>query len=85
MIFKNNHAWLKNRFQTMGTAEVISRLADVGRHLALCASVESRRRRPPTKAKTLNQPYKLPRIEYQLDRTTAQTQHAVIVAATPEE
>ena len=30
--------WLSNRLKTMGPAEVISRLGDVGRHLAMCVS-----------------------------------------------
>ena len=30
--------WLSNRLKTMGPAEVISRLGDMGRHLAMCVS-----------------------------------------------
>ena len=37
MIVQQKGEWLKNRLQSMGPAEIISRLADVGRHLSLCA------------------------------------------------
>jgi hypothetical protein len=45
MITGKRVAWLNDRLRTMGPAEVISRLADIGRHLTLCASLNQVKRR----------------------------------------
>ena len=40
MGFPEKAQWRKNRLQTMGPAEILSRLCDVGRHIALRASLK---------------------------------------------
>ena len=41
MFRQGNIRWLKNRLQTMGPAEVLSRLGDVGRHMVLRTSINA--------------------------------------------
>lgn len=45
MLTEKGVAWLINRLRSMGPAEIISRLADVGRHLTLCTSLNQVKRR----------------------------------------
>jgi len=72
---------MKKRFQSMGTAEVISRVADVGRHLALRAALKGLQRRAETRLGKLDWPSRLPDIKGQLDRISTREKHAVIEAA----
>jgi hypothetical protein len=81
MVFHDNAEWLKNRLQSMGPAEVISRIADVGRHLALRATLKGLQRRPRTRLRKLDGPYRLPDIKQQLDRISTRTKDGVIAAA----
>jgi hypothetical protein len=80
MIFHDNRDWLKNRFQSMGTAEIISRLADVGRHAALRANLKTIQRRPGRRFGAFDAPTTSPAINGQLE-LPPQAQEAVIVAA----
>ncbi len=81
MIFHDNTEWLKNRLQTMGPAEVISRLADVGRHLALRASLKGIQQRPASRLTGLNGSYRLPGIKHQLERISTRDRDPVIATA----
>src|SRR5688572_18503699 len=81
MIFHENGEWLKNRFQSMETTELVSRLADIGRHLALRANLKGLQRRPKTRLGKLDATYRLPDIKYQLDRISPRAKDGVIAAA----
>src|SRR5262245_34398538 len=81
MIFSENARWMKNRFQSMGTGEVFSRVADVGRHLALRATLRGLQRRTGTRLGELGWPYRLPDIKGQLDRISPREKNVVIAAA----
>jgi len=45
MVTEKRRAWVRHRLRAVGTAEMISRLADVGRHLTLCTSLNQVKRR----------------------------------------
>src|SRR5215510_3255106 len=81
MSFQQNSEWLKNRLQTMGPAEVISRLADVGRHLALRASLKGIQRRPARRHTGLNWSHLVPRIKHQLERVSTRDRDPVLARA----
>jgi hypothetical protein len=65
----------------MGPAEVISRVADVGHHLALRATLKARESRPRTRLKTSDWRYGLPDIKPQLEEVSTPAQEAVLTAA----
>ena len=65
----------------MSTAEVISRVADVGRHLALRAALKGLQRQAETRLGKLDWPSTLPGIKVQLDRILTRQKNAVIEAA----
>jgi Heparinase II/III-like protein/Heparinase II/III N-terminus len=65
----------------MGPAEVISRLADVGRHLALRASLKGIQERPARRVTGLDWSRRLPEIKTQLDRISTRERDLVIGAA----
>jgi|SRR6266536_1429967 len=81
MIFHDNTEWLKNRLQTMGPAEVISRLADVGRHLSLRASLKGIQQRLARRLTGLNWSHRVPGIKHQLERVSTRDRDPVIAGA----
>jgi hypothetical protein len=82
MVFYENASWLKNRFQSMGPAETISRLADVGRHVVLRASLKSLQSRPDRRFEQTNRSHRAPEmIQKQLDNVSTGARDAVIAAA----
>jgi Heparinase II/III-like protein/Heparinase II/III N-terminus len=82
MVFYENASWLKNRFQSMGPAEAISRLADVGRHVVLRASLKSLESRPDRRFEQTNRSHRAPEmIRKQLDNVSTGARDAVIAAA----
>jgi hypothetical protein len=80
MTFSENTKWLKNRLQSMGPAEAISRLADVGRHAALRASLKNLQSRS-NGFKQINGSWSVPEIHNQLDNVSMRARDAVITAA----
>jgi hypothetical protein len=80
MLFYENTRWLKNRFQSMGPAEAISRLADVGRHAALRAFLKNRQSQP-SRFEHRNRSLGAPEIQNQLDHVSMGARDAVITAA----
>jgi hypothetical protein len=81
MVFSENARWLKNRLQSMGPAEVISRVTDVGRHLVVRATLKGFQLQTEKRLGKLDWPYRLPDIRRQLDRISTREQDAVIAAA----
>ena len=81
MVFYDNTEWLKNRLQTMGPTEVISRLADVGRHLALRATLKGIQQRQATRITGFAWSYRVPDIKDQLKRVSTQDRDTVIAGA----
>src|SRR5262245_4374396 len=81
MSFQQKGEWLKNRLQTMGPVEVISRLADVGRHLALRASLKGIQQRPARRHTGLNWSHLVPGIKHQLERVSTRDRDPVIAKA----
>src|SRR4030095_10105119 len=80
MIFNENAEWLKNRLQSMGPAEVISRVADVGRHLALRSNlngIQRARGKRPGKHGS----YRSPETRDQLNTISTPSRNAIIAAA----
>jgi hypothetical protein len=73
--------WLKNRLQRMGPAEMISRLADVSRHLSLCAYRKYVQGEPRNRFKESIGSDRLPDIMNQLNQTTARARDTVLAAA----
>jgi uncharacterized heparinase superfamily protein len=80
-MISDNTEWLKNRLQSMGPAEVISRVADVGRHLTLRANLKAIQSRPEGCLGKLDGQYRLPDINHQLERVSTRQQETVIAAA----
>jgi hypothetical protein len=81
MALQQKGEWLKNRLQSMGPAEMISRLADVGRHLSLCAYRNNVQGKSGNRFKKSIGSDPLPDITNQLNQTTARTRDAVVAAA----
>ena len=81
MSFQDNTEWLKNRLQVMGPAEVISRLADIGRHVALRASLEIIQQERCLRVEGQNWLCGVPDIRQQLARLSTRERNAVVAAA----
>jgi hypothetical protein len=81
MLLYDNARWLKNRLRSMGPAEVFSRVADIGRHLALRGTLKATQSKGRTRLETSDWPYGLPDIRGQLDWVSTPAQEAVIAAA----
>jgi hypothetical protein len=81
MVLQQKGEWLKNRLESMGPAEVISRLADVGRHLTLCAYRKNIQGKPSNRFKESIGTDPLPDITNQLDLTPARARDAIIATA----
>src|SRR5262245_14488029 len=82
MVLPEKAQWLKNRLRTMGPAEIVSRLSDVGRHVALRASlkrVERRAQRQPVGSNYLS---RVPACNGFLEGIDQQTQDRVVAVAT---
>src|SRR5262249_19434551 len=81
MTFQENGEWLKNRLQTMGPAEVISRLAEMGRHLALRATLKAIRQQPCARLEKLDWSDRSPGIKHQLERVSTRDRDPIIAGA----
>jgi len=81
MMFPQKAEWVKNRLQSMGPAEMISRLADVGRHLTLSTSLKGVQRRAQRIVGNSYDSYKIPEVIGQLDGIAGQVQKDVIASA----
>jgi hypothetical protein len=81
MIWQEKAEWLKNRLETMGPAEMISRVADVGRHLSLCAYRNNLEWKSDNRFNDSVRSDRFPDIASQLNRTPLRTRDAVIAAA----
>jgi hypothetical protein len=73
--------WLKNRVESMEPAEMISRVADVGRHLALCAYRKNVRREADNRSNEFSGSDQFPDIARQLNQVPPRTRDAVIAVA----
>jgi hypothetical protein len=81
MVLQQNSAWLKNRLQSMGPAEMISRVADVGRHLALRATLNNTRQQSSIRLDKSYWPYRVPDIRHDLARVSTRERDTVIADA----
>jgi len=81
-MFSEKTEWLVNRFQGMGYAEIISRLADVGSYLSVCASGERIQRRAQRREGNSYHLFKVPQLKDHPDGIPLEVQEDVIAAAT---
>ena len=73
--------WLTTRLQTMRPAEIISRLVDVGRHIALCSSLPQIERRAQRQTASIDCPLRLLNLESHLEKVAQGAQHGVVAEA----
>jgi uncharacterized heparinase superfamily protein len=81
MVSQTKGEWLKNRVQSMGPAEMISRVADVGRHLALCAYRKNVQKGADSRLTAFSASDQFPDISKQLNQVPPRSRDAVIAAA----
>jgi len=81
MVTENKITWMKDRLQAMGTAEMISRVADIGRHFALWASVKGVQRRTNKTPGNTYHLFKVPELKGQLDGIPGIVEEDVIAIA----
>jgi hypothetical protein len=81
MNFLENGQWLINRLQAMETAEIFSRLAHLGRHVALRMSRDNIKGRPLSKAGAVHLSFQVPECKAQLSRISTEEQQNIISAA----
>jgi len=81
MIFHDNTEWLKNRLHAMGPAEVVSRVADVGRHVALRASLTAIGQQQCRRLEDSDWPRRARNLRDQLARVSARERERVISAS----
>ena len=73
--------WLTTRLQTMGPAEIISRLVDIGRHIDLCSSLQQIERRAQRQTASIDCPLRLLNLESHLQKVAQRAQHCVVAEA----
>ena len=81
MILPEKAQWLKNRLQTMGPAEIFSRLSDVGRHVALRATLKGVQRRAQRQPGSSNHLLRVPECHGFLEGIHPQMQDRVVALA----
>ena len=81
MMFYKDARWLKDRLQSMGPAEAISRFADVGRHVALRASLTNFQSRPNKRFQPTIGSHAAPEIQNQLDSVSTKARNTIIALA----
>jgi hypothetical protein len=81
MVLYENARWLKDRFQSMGPAEALSRLADVGRHGSLRASLKILQSRPNKRFEQTNPLRRPAGIQNQLGNISTRAREPLIATA----
>ena len=82
MVLNAQLGWVSDRLRTMGPAEIISRLQNIGEHFALFATLKQVQRRTRKIADNSNHFYKSPVLTGRLtDRISMQALRDVIAAA----